>query len=52
MNIAAAYAIASMVSDDELREDYIIPDALNKETADAVAKAVEQAARDSGVARI
>ena len=52
MNIAAAYAIASMVSDDKLKEDYIIPDALNKETADAVAKAVKQAAIDSGVARI
>lgn len=51
MNIAAAYAIANMVKE-ELREDYIIPDALNKETADAVAKAVEQAAKDSGVARI
>ncbi len=52
MNIAAAYAIASMVSDDNLKEDHIIPDALNKETADAVAKAVKQAAIDSGVARI
>lgn len=52
MNIAAAYAIASMVKEEELREDYVIPDALNKETADAVAKAVEQAAKDSGVARI
>ena len=52
MNIAAAYAIANMVKDEELKEDYIIPDALNKETADAVAKAVEKAARDSGVARI
>ena len=46
MNIAAAYAIANMVKEEELREDYIIPDALNKETADAVAKAVEQAAKD------
>ncbi len=52
MNIAAAYAIANMVKAEELREDYITPDALNKETAAAVAKAVEQAARDSGVARI
>lgn len=52
MNIAAAYAIANMVKPEELREDYITPDALNKETAAAVAKAVEQAARDSGVARI
>lgn len=52
MNIAAAYAIANMVKEDELKEDYIIPDALNKETADAVAKAVAKAAVDSGVARI
>ncbi len=52
MNIAAAYAIANMVSDTELKEDYITPDALNKNTADAVAKAVKQAAVDSGVARI
>ena len=50
MNIAAAYAIANMVKAEDLKEDYIIPDALNKETAVAVAKAVEQAARDSGVA--
>ena len=52
MNIAAAYAIANMIKEDELKEDYIIPDALNKETADAVAKAVAKAAVDSGVARI
>ncbi len=52
MNIAAAYAIANRVSDEELSEDFIIPDALNKDSARAVAKAVEQAARDTGVARI
>lgn len=52
MNIAAAYAIANMVKDEELKEDYIIPNALNKETANAVAKAVKQAAIDSGVARV
>lgn len=52
MNIAAAYAIANMVSDEELSEDFIMPNALNKDTAKAVAKAVEKAARDSGVARI
>ena len=52
MNIAAAYAIANMVKEDELSEDYITPDALNKATADAVAKAVMQAAKDTGVARI
>ncbi len=51
MNIAAAYAIANMVKLEDLKEDYIIPDALNKETAIAVAKAVEKAAKDSGLAR-
>lgn len=52
MNIAAAYAIANMVSEDELCEDFIIPNALNKDVPKAVAKAVEQAARETGVARI
>ena len=52
MNIAAAYAIANMVKADELSEDFIIPSALDKDISIAVAKAVEQAARDSGVARI
>lgn len=51
MNIAAAYAIANMVKESELSPEYIIPNALNKDTAVAVAKAVEQAARDTGVAR-
>lgn len=52
MKIAAAKAIAEFVSDDELTADYIIPSALNKEVATAVAKAVAQAAIDTGVARI
>lgn len=52
MNIAAAYAIANMVKTDELSEEFIIPSALDKDISIAVAKAVEQAARDSGVARI
>lgn len=52
MNIAAAYTIASMVKENELSEEYIIPNALNKSIALEVAKAVGQAARDSGVARI
>ncbi|MFY9213217.1 MAG: NAD(P)-dependent malic enzyme [Tissierellaceae bacterium] len=52
MNIAAAHAIAGMVSEDELSEDFVIPNALNKDVAKAVAKAVKQAAIDSGVARI
>ncbi len=52
MKIAAAKAIADFVSEDELNADYIIPSALNKDVAQAVAKAVAQAAKDSGVARI
>ena len=52
MKIAAAKAIASFVKDEELTVDYIIPSALNKDVASAVAKAVAQAAKDSGVARI
>lgn len=50
MKFAAAKAIADMVTDDELSEDYVIPDALNKSVADQVAKYVAQAAIDTGVA--
>lgn len=52
MKIAAAKAIAGIISDEELRADYIIPDAFDKRVAPSVAKAVMQAARDTGVARI
>ena len=52
MKIAAATAIASFVTDDKLSADYIIPSALDKTVAQAVAKAVAQAAKDTGVARI
>lgn len=52
MKIAAAYAIADSVSEDELSEDYIIPKAFNKEVQKKVANAVSEAARKSGVARI
>ena len=52
MKVAAAYAIASLVSDEELSVDYIIPSALNKEVGAVIAEAVAQAARESGVARI
>lgn len=52
MKIAAADAIASLVSDDELKAEYILPDAFDPRVGPAVAKAVAQAARDSGVARI
>ena len=52
MKVAAAYALASLVRDEELSVDYIIPSALNKEVGAVVAEAVAQAARESGVARI
>lgn len=52
MNIAAANAIASLVSDEELSKDYIIPKPFDPRVRDAVASAVSQAARDSGVAQI
>ena len=52
MKIAAAEAIASLVSDDELTAEYILPDAFDPRVGKAVAAAVAQAARDTGVARI
>ncbi|MDE5558761.1 MAG: NAD-dependent malic enzyme [Ruminococcus sp.] len=52
MKIAAAKAIASFVTEDKLAPDYIIPSVLDKSVAQAVAEAVAQAARDTGVARI
>ena len=52
MKMAAARALADLVSDEELSADYIIPKAFDKRVGPAVAAAVAQAARDSGVARI
>ena len=52
MKVATSYAIASLVTDKELSEAYIIPSALDPRVAPAVAEAVKKAARDSGVARI
>jgi len=52
MKIAAAKAIASLVSDEELNADFIIPKPFDPRVGDTVAKAVAQAARDTGVARI
>ena len=52
MKVAAAHALAGLVSDDELSADYIIPKPFDPRVKDAVAAAVAQAARDSGVARI
>ena len=51
LNIAAAKAIAAFVTDDKLAADYIIPNALEAGVAEAVAAAVAQAAKDTGVAR-
>lgn len=52
MKLAAAYAIASIVTDEELNPDYIIPNSFNEKVTPAVAKAVAKAARDTGVARL
>ena len=52
MKMAAAEALAGLISDEELNEDYIIPKAFDKRVGPAVAAAVAKAARDSGVARI
>ena len=52
MKVATSYAIASLIPEDELREDNIIPSALNKDVAKVVAEAVVKAAKETGVARI
>ena len=52
MKVAAAKALASLVSDEELNADYILPAAFDPRVKDAVAKAVAEAAVKSGVARI
>ena len=52
MKMAAAKAIASLIPDDELNEENILPKAFDPRVADAVAAAVAQAARESGVARV
>ena len=52
MKIAAAHALAELVSPEELNEDYVLPAAFDPRVGPAVAKAVMQAAKDSGVARI
>ncbi len=51
MNIAAVYAIANMVTDEELGTEYIIPTTFNKDVASKVAEAVRQAAKESKVAK-
>ena len=52
MKMAAAMALANLISDEELNEDYIIPAAFDERVGPAVAKAVADAARRTGVARI
>jgi malate dehydrogenase (oxaloacetate-decarboxylating) len=52
MKMAAAKALAELISDEDLNADYIIPKAFDPRVGQAVAKAVAQAARDTGVARI
>ena len=52
MKVAAAYAIAGLVSDQELNAEYILPAAFDARVKDAVAKAVAEAAKKSGVARL
>ena len=51
MKLAAASAIASVISDTELQPDYIIPSVFNRRVSPLVAAAVEEAARKTGVAR-
>lgn len=52
MKLAAAHALAELISNEELRDDYIIPQAFDPRVGPTVAKAVAEAARNSGVARI
>lgn len=52
MKIAAAYAIASMIKDEDLNDNNVIPYALDRTVADNVAEAIKKAARESGAARL
>ncbi|WP_298846457.1 NAD(P)-dependent malic enzyme [Clostridium sp.] len=52
MKLAAAYAIANYIKDEDLNENNVIPSALDKGVATKVAEAISKAARDTGVARI
>jgi malate dehydrogenase (oxaloacetate-decarboxylating) len=52
MKIAAAYAIASMIKDEDLNDNNVIPNALDRSIAANVAEAIKEAARKTGVARI
>lgn len=52
MKLAAAFAIANLVSEKELKPDYVIPQAFDKRVVPAVAKAVADAARKSGISKL
>ncbi|MDR0885325.1 MAG: NAD-dependent malic enzyme [Clostridiales Family XIII bacterium] len=52
MKVAAAYALADLIDEKDLNPDYIIPEPFDPRVKDAVASAVAEAARKSGVARI
>ncbi len=52
MKIAAAYALANIIPDNELKPEYVIPKAFDERVKDAVAEAVKKAAYETGVARI
>lgn len=52
MKLAAAYGLASLVSEEELSEDYVIPSALDDRVAKTVAKAVQEKAIEQGIARL
>ena len=52
MKVATSYALASLIQEDELNEENIIPNALDKRVADAVSEAVKQVAIQTGIARV
>lgn len=51
MKLAAARGLASLITDEEMNKNYIIPDAFDKRVADAVAAAVEKVAKEQGICR-
>ena len=52
MKLAAVYAISELIAEEELREDYVVPEVFDKRVAPAVAAAVARAAIKTGVARV
>ena len=52
MNIAAAFAIADLISEDELNEEYVIPSPFDKRVCPAIAKAVADKAKELGLSRL